>query len=257
MRAFASILLCVLLFSGLSACLPEATPLPPLPTDTPSQPTSTPTATVVWFPPTPTFTPFPTPAITPTVDLRPQVGELLLEDNFDSSRAWTLGQFAGGSAALGKNELTLAVTQERGYVSSVRSSPDLGNFYAEITASPSLCRGMDEYGLLVRVASPQDFYRFSLSCDGQARLDRILSGQASSPQPWTITGSVPPGAPSTSRLAVSAIGKEMRFFVNGEFLFSVDEPSIPSGNLGVFARATADPPVTVNFSDLQVYRVSP
>jgi hypothetical protein len=168
---------------------------------------------------------------------------------------WTVGHSPAGSTAISNNELTVAVSEPRGYLYSLRKQPALSDFYAEITASPSICRGADEYGLLLRFSKAQDFYRFSLTCDGQVRLDRFLSGRASSPQPLIFSGAVPPGAPSMSRLAVLAQGKEMRFFVNGEYQFTVQDPSLPNGSLGVFARAAGDDAVTVNFSDLSVYNL--
>jgi hypothetical protein len=132
----------------------------------------------------------------------------------------------------------------------------LSDFYAEITASPTLCRDQDEYGLLLRVSEDQDYYRFSLSCDGHARLDRVIGQDASSPQPWVLSGAIPPGAPSVSNLAVWAAGSEIRFFVNDEYLFTIHDPVLPTGLLGVFARSASDMAVTVNFSDLVVREIN-
>ena len=248
----------LLMAIGLAACLQAPTPLPPLPTATPLPSTNTPTPTVVWFPPTATFTPLPTPtqALTPTLDTRPQYGTLILADDFSNPGPWTLSRTTTGSLAITMNELTVAVAQPGGYLFSLRQQPDFTDFYAEITASPSLCRGPDEYGMLLRYSPSKEFYRFSLSCDGQVRLDRFYKGVASSPQPWMLSGAVPPGAPSSSRIAVLAVGKEMRFYVNDQFVFSVNDPTIPAGNLGVFARSAGDTVVTVNFSDLKVYSPS-
>jgi hypothetical protein len=241
----------------LSSCLPmTATPtLPPTATLAPS-PTTMPSATIVWFPPTPTHTPFPTPTPLPaTPDQHPGLGGVIFQDDFKSAGDWALSNSAYGSVALSKNKLTIAITVPKSYLSSVRSQPVFGNFYAEITASPNLCRGADEYGLLVRVTSAQDYYRFSVACNGQTRLDRIFHGQASSPQPWIMGSRVPVGSPSTSRLAVWALGDEMRFFINDEYQFTVHDPLLTSGALGVFARSAGDSAETVNFSDLVVRNV--
>lgn len=251
-----------LLASGLGAllagCLAPPTPLPPLPTDTPLPPTPSPTATIVWFPPTATYTPLPpiTPVITPTLDMRPGYGALIFADDFQKPELWALGRSGAGSAALGVSELSLAVSQPRGYLFSLRQETALSDFYLEITASPSICRGGDEYGLLVRLVSLQDFYRFGLTCRGEVRLDRLIGGQASSPHPPEFNGAVPPGAPSSSRLGVWALGREMRFYVNGQFLFSVRDPVLQVGGLGMYARASGDDPMTVNFSNLLVYQAT-
>jgi hypothetical protein len=108
------------------------------------------------------------------------------------------------------NELTLALKPPSDYIFSLRNQPVIGDFYLEVTASPSICRGEDEYGALLRVSPALEFYRFSLSCSGQVRLDKFYNNTASSPHPWTLSGAVPPGAPSQSRLGIWARGSEMK-----------------------------------------------
>jgi hypothetical protein len=248
------VLLCALI---LSACAAPPT-LAPTPTFTPAAPTDTPTPTIVWFPATATYTPFPIPTLQPTLDQRPGIGDLVFSDDFSDPSAWLESRTSEGSVAVTNHELTIAIAEnnERAYLYSVRTQPIYKNFYLEITASPSLCREKDEYGLLLRVASDADYYRLSLACDGNIRLDRLVGGNASSPQPWVLSGSVPPGAPSTALIGVWAYGDEMRFFVNNEYQFTVRDPSLGSGGFGVFARAAGDMAVTVNFSDMNIYEIT-
>ena len=137
--------------------------------------------------------------------------------------------------------------------SALATGTQLDSYYLEITASPSICRGQDEYGLLLRTKDNSDFYRFALSCSGEASVDRLVQDQATSAQAATPNGAIPPGAPSQTRIGVWSRGQELRFYANGQFLFSVRDPFLLSGGLGVFARAAGDEPVTVNFSDLVVY----
>ncbi len=248
-------LLCFLLL--LPACFPVSS-TEEMPTETVAPTlTVTPTPTIIWFPPTPTFTPFPTRSITPTPDLRPGLGKVILQDDFSSADEWILSSTSQGSVALGKNELSVVVSEPKTYLYSVRKSPELSDFYLEITASPNLCQGMDEYGLLLRFSSPGDFYRFSLTCNAQIRLDRLVGGEASSPQTWMVSGDAPPGAPSICRLAVWAAGSELRFFVNDQFQFSVKDPTITRGNIGVFARSAGNNIESVIFSDLIIKEIHP
>lgn len=249
----------------LSACAatpgletPPVETIEPTPSETPD-PSAEPTATIVWFPPTATFTPMPTASavVTPTLEVEVARGELLFSDDFSEPELWSLGRNSAGSAAISKNRLTLAVSEEEGYLYSLRQQPELTNFYAEITASANLCLGGDEYGLLVRATGSSEFYRFSVTCDGQVRLDRYTGGRASSPYEPSPGQGVPPGAPSTLRMGVLAAGKELQFFINDEHQFTVQDPAIESGHLGVFARAAGDTPVTINFTDLSVYRPAP
>lgn len=250
--------LCIILAAcaALSACITAVTPLPPEPTDTP-QPSATPTATVIWFPPTSTSTVFPTPLVTPTLQVIPETGNIIFRDDFSDPENWNLLQTASTSIALGKNNLVLALDQPGAYLYTLRSTPRLDDFYLEITAGPSLCRAGDEYGLLLRVSPSVEFYRFSISCDSYVRVDKYYQGRASSPRPKELTGVVPPGAPSSSRLGVWASGKEIRFSINGEVLFTINDPSLTAGSLGLFIRSGGENALTVSFSDLVVRSITP
>ncbi|HNB55236.1 MAG TPA: hypothetical protein PK530_25010, partial [Anaerolineales bacterium] len=193
----------------------------------------------------------------PTPDQRAGIGELLYSDDFRTGEGWSLLTSPRGNVALSTNSLTLAVFGARASVSSLLQGKIFGNFYLEITARTSLCSGEDQYGLLFREASNADFYRFALTCNGQTRLDRLVGGTASSPQDWMFTSAVPVGPLGTVRLAVWAVGREMRFFINDQFQFAVSDPMLSSGGIGVFARSAGETALTVNFSDLEVYAVSP
>lgn len=243
------------LAAWLAACQPIGA-VAPLPTKT-STPTATLTSTVIWFPPTDTPTPLPTVIPSPTVELRPGLGAELIRDAFDNPGLWSLSQIPGGTAAIAGGELTLAIVQPKVYLASLRSEPTLADFYAEITASPSLCSGADQYGLLFRFQSPGYFYRFALSCEGQARLDRVVGGTAGSPQDWLPSASLPAGAPGNARLGVWVQGKEMRFFVNDEFQFGVQDAYLDRGLIGVFARSAGESALTVSFSELVVHEINP
>jgi hypothetical protein len=183
------------------------------------------------------------------------MGELIFSDDFDDPSAWLLSQTATTSIAMGNSALTLALDQPEGYLYTLRNNSTLTDFYLEVTASPSLCRDGDEYGLLLRVSPALEFYRFSLYCDGGVRLDKYYNGRASSPIPKTLSGSVPPGAPSSSRLAVWAKGKVLRFYVNDEYQFQIKDPTLLEGSLGFFIRSAGDTAVTVSFSDLIARKV--
>lgn len=239
----------------LSACSPAETPQTTVIETQAPTPTNTVTPTIEWFPATATPTLHPTLQLSPTPDLKPNIGAILFRDDFSEPGEWTLGTSTKGSIALGINELTIAVSEPGAYLHSIRQQPELSDFYLEIRTNPTLCRQEDQYGLLLRTASPNDFYRYALSCDGRVRLDRIAGGTASSPQPWTSSTAAPPGAPISSKLGVWAKGNEMRFFVNGIHQFTVKDPLMPSGNMGLFAWSGGDTAVTVNFSDLIVYQI--
>jgi len=229
------------------------TPTPLLPTPTPTF-TQEPTSTPVWFPATETPTPPPLPTPRPTEQLHPGVGELLLTDTFSGS-GWQTGVAETGAVAFGKSTLTLSTSGARNSMLSLRAGTLPGDAYLEITVTPSLCRDTDAYGLLLRAASSRDFYRFLLNCDGQARLERVLQGQASLMQDWSPAGAMLPGGLLPVRVGVWMAGSELRLFVDNEFVFSARDPVLTEGQLGDFARASGSSTLTVSFSDLEVYAI--
>ena len=235
----------------LAACLPLNSTLPtetPVLTDTPI-----PTQTIVWFPPsaTPTLLAFPTYTATP--EMGPGIGKETLSDDFSDDSVWDTATSNQGSAAISRNRLTLAV-QPKYYLASMRHELIVSDFYAEITARPSLCRGDDNYGLVVRGIG-SSFYRFVLACNGEVRAERVSGGTRLSIHEPVPSGDAP-AAPGEVRIGVWAVGGDMRLFLNGRYQFSVTEGTFPSGGLGVFVRSTGDTLTTVTFSDLAVYEVN-
>jgi hypothetical protein len=181
------------------------------------------------------------------------LGGLIASDDFTDPGEWDTAVSDEGSASVSRTRLTLAV-QPGVYIVSLQRQMVLGNFYAEITAKPSLCRGADEYGFLVR-ASAVTYYRFALTCDGQAHAERISLRERHDLHEPVISGDVPPGAPGEVRIGVWAAGPELRLFLNGRYQFSFTDRNLSSGTVGVFASAQGDTPVTVTFSDLRVRSV--
>lgn len=242
----------LLVLSALAACV-EQPPEAVLPAESSATPSAAPTATIQWFPPTDTPRPLATPTTMPTEELRPGIGDLILKDIFEENSPWQTQRSAAGSVAFGREELTLAISQPQGMLYSLRNEPTLNDFYLEITASPSLCRGADVYGLLLRAVSPQDTYRFLIACNGMLRLERIKNSKVVILQDWTPSAQVPPGSPLVLRLGVWALNNELRFFINDVYQFGVHDTVWRSGRIGIFARSAGKSALTVNFSRLEVY----
>ena len=225
-----------------------ATPTPIIPTETP-----VPTSTIVWFPPSATPTAQALSTKAPTPEMRPGVSSDLVTDDFSNPSDWDVASSNDASAEIDNNRITLAAQSEV-YMLSLKHDLILSNYYAEITARPSICRADDNYGLIVR-ASPSQYYRFVLACDGTTRAERVSGGTRLVLQQPLPSGDVPPGAPGEVRIGVWAYGKEMRLFLNGRFQFSIIDPSFPSGTVGVFVRSAGNTPAVVSFSDLKIQSI--
>ena len=252
MKTFCAALLLFLL--GAAGCAPLiAEPTAVLETASPIPST---TATIDWFPATATATLAPVIELTPTPTPDLGLGEVLLSDDFAESGSWQTFQTTAGSAAYGDHEFTLAVSSSKGYLTSLRSQPDLSNFYLEVSVNPSLCQAGDSYGLLLRALNEWSYYRWVITCDGQTRLERVKDGFAVLVQDWLYGAQIRPGAEVELRLGVWMYANQMRFFVDGVEQFSARDPVWTNGVVGFFARAGGDTPLTVNFSALSVRAVT-
>lgn len=244
------VIVCGLLLSGCSGAGLEsitATPRPPSPT--PLQ-----TTTPIWFPATATVTPQIVRTQPATPEMLVGLDSILATDDFSDTATWDTAASDQGSASISRDRLTLAV-QPGVYMISLQRNIIAGDFFAEITARPSLCRGEDEYGFLVR-ANAITYYRFSLTCDGQVHAERISLKERHELFEAVISGDVPLGAPGEVRIGVWAAGSELRLFLNGRFQFSFTDSNLSAGSMGVFAHATGETPLTVTFSDLVVRTVN-
>ena len=223
--------------------------------------TSPPTATIVWFPETPTWTPFPTMIATATPELFPGMGGQIFHDNFSDLKSWsdTTSQSNGSNnIILDRNRLTLAINQAPARLSSINTleSASLTDFYAELTISVNRCSGDDSYGMLFRAAGGDFAYRFLLNCSGMARVDHIRGSEVTLLQNSVTSGDAPPAAPGLVKMGVWTAGAEMRFYLNGHYQFRVINSYLKRGTLGVVANAISPNGMNINFSDLTVYSVA-
>ncbi len=240
--------------SGCSVLLPPPTPMP---TSTPTQ-THTPTATIDWFPatPTPTGTPRATATPQPTLpDPMTGVGELLVQDDFIDSELWITRQGQSGNIAFGINNLTLALAKADVYLSSISRHSLAENFYMEMTVETSLCFPEDQFGWIFWQQSEGDYYRLSLNCASEYRLELVQGGQTVVLRNWENAARMQPGAPAENRVGIWVHAGQFRLYINDVFQFEEKLARGRDGLLGVFAHTSGNAALTVKFSDLKIYDV--
>ena len=254
MKCAASTILLGLLALALSACAAAAdSPIQDMPAAAATG--APPSPTIVWFPPSVTPTPQLIATIPPTPERKPGIEGLVLADDFSTAGPWNPAASEEASIEVSLNRLTIAV-QPGVTAYRVRQGVALQDFYAELTARPSLCRNTDNYGLLFRAPSNAAYYGFAVSCDGTSFAERVRLGQPYELHAPVPSADAPVGAPGEVRLGVWVSGSDMRFFLNGRYQFSISDRAYASGSVGAFAHSAGDTPVAVTFSDLSVYEVS-
>lgn len=248
--AAATIFITVLALSG---CI-SASPLP-TPTPTQAAPTATPTFIIPTLIPTATFTPEPEPS--PTPDLLTGLGDLIFEDSFYRNLGWDIGQSEVGGASLVEERLSLAVRRSNNFYFIQSPAPTTTDFFLEVTVRSEVCSDGDEFGVMFRDRGMGEHYRFALTCDGNARVSRVLAEGEIVLVPLTQTYAMFPGLLVDNRIAIWASGNQFRFYINDLEVFSARDRVLPSGKLTFFVRSRRSSQTTVSFDDFTVRALLP
>lgn len=241
----------MLLAGTVGGC--AVTPPSPTPTSTPLPPTAT-----VAFPTlVPTQTATPGASATPAPNVDAERGQLLLTDSFDDREVWLVSESQSGGSSVGGGRLSISVRERRAYHFVTRSRDFFGDALVEVDVYTELCEPGDEFGLMFRVNSLGEHYRFVIGCDGAARASRALQDGSRGLTLWVSSPAILPLSPVRNHLALLARGDTFHFFVNDVELFTVRDVTLTSGLLGLMARAGPGGQVSVSFDDLTVYALRP
>ncbi len=236
----------------LSGCIPLSTQPAPTPTLLPA--TRTPTFPFPTLIPTTTLTPLPSPS--PTADPLSGLGEVIYEDGFERDLGWEPQIFGSGGAGLLEGAYSLSARQPFSQILGFSPAAITADAYLQVSARPILCSPDDEYGLIFRTNPLGEYYRFTLNCQGAARLSRITTeGEFvifTDPQP----DSVFPGLLIDNVLAVRMRGKDFTLYVNGSEIARVSDGLLTSGGSGLYIRTRQGGQTTVQFDDYMLWGLS-
>ncbi len=252
-----SILLCVFICSGCGGIQIQSMITPSEtaePTGTAILPLAAPTEEIVWFPPTETPRPLNTPTRYVTISTFPKIGDLLLQDSFSDEGTWQTFRSDQGNAVMANHELTLAIQNGESSITSYAQLPYQADFYLSLDVKLSLCSyHEDSYGFLFRVGNSDNYYRWQINCLGQTKLERRYKGELLPLNDWAVNGQVRPGAPQKMNIGILAKGSTLKFYINKVFLFETNDTVLAEGGFGLFAHSEGYSPLTVSFSNLELY----
>ncbi len=244
------LLACALLLSGCAsapAASPTPTPEPlPSPTATFTFPTLIPTATV---------TSVPSPTTSPGIAV--DAGPILFQADFSAEEGWRLSSDADGGASLSGGSLVIAVSRPNASRYVIVPVPPAADFLLEAGIRAGLCGPEDEIGILFRVSPKEDHYRFTLDCQAEVRLTRVLERGAAVLAGPADAPSVIPGSPAENQIAILARGETFIFFINGAEVLRSHDPHLTSGHFGFFVRSAGQGQTTAALTSLTVRALLP
>jgi len=212
---------------------------------------------------TPTFTALPLARATPTATPgRPaptsSVG-ILFSDDFASmseseGKGWTFESGDNVDWSWSANALSASV-QKKNWIGWNSPDGEYDDFGAEIEAQPS-SSGYVEYGIIFRISGETDtrsYYIFCWTSEGKYFLQKKVDGKWADTDPVNTTSSqlIKQGQ-ARNRLGVQAQGDQISLYINGSLVKTVNDDSVSSGTLGVFAGTGDNDQAGVTFSRLTI-----
>jgi hypothetical protein len=211
----------------------------------------------------PTTTPTTAPVAFSTPDPNQNLGDLRFEDRFDGSNGWLWGYIEEGVVSFTQdNGAVLARLEAADKGWRISLGPDAftaGDQQVQLTARSEICADQDEWGLLFRGALNSndkfDGYVVKLNCAGQVSVDRLTNNKSASLLGWTIAEAAKAGAGVENTLLVWADTSELRIYVNGAYVVTIQDTTYPSGEYGLFVNDRTHGNAQFRFTDLRVFDI--
>jgi len=173
------------------------------------------------------------------------------EEDFSAPGAWKLESDAAARVTVEGGALRISILAPN-QLAWASAGKDLRDFHLTVEASQVAGPDDNEYGVLVRMQDPRNFYAFSVSGDGYFLVSRFVDGVR---QPlgadWTPSDAVRSGM-GTNTLEVVAQGNRLTFVVNGQQLVQVEDDRFSHGDVGLYAGSFYEGGVEVQFDNLRV-----
>jgi hypothetical protein len=137
---------------------------------------------------------------------------------------------------------------------------EIENFYMEMTARPSDCKGTDRYGLMLRVPDRKEAnrgYWFQFSCEGKYAFQKWDGtenpGKVTGLIGWTSNAAINAGPNATNRLGIMAVGDTFTLYANGVKLATVSDDTWLKGGFGVIIGAKETTGFTVYIDQIRYW----
>jgi len=168
---------------------------------------------------------------------------------------WMLENDELGSTVIVPEQLLIDLNSPNLIQYAMLMEPTFSDFALEVEAQLVDGSLASTYGVLFRMQSPEEFYRFAITGDGMFLIER------QDPQgtwfrfadDWRDTVAINQGLGSTNILKVVADGPKIAVYVNDTLLEEVIDDSYSAGNIALDAGTFDGAGTQVSFDNLSVY----
>lgn len=220
-------------------------------------PAATPTIAQVFFPtvtPAPTITP-PLPAPTEVGPPTPgpeAPGPLLFQDDFSTNNAgWLTADTVEyrGQVVDGRYRIVIFTPDTIWWTQSGREFTDF-RYEADVIWAEQQ-EAEQGLGLVLRLQDARHFYFFEIDQFGNYRIRARDGDEWRTLLNWSLSSALRAGL-GTNRLAVEAVGENLRFEANGDLLFQTHDGAYLGGDIGLAASNEGASTLTGEFDNVRV-----
>jgi hypothetical protein len=130
------------------------------------------------------------------------------------------------------------------------------DFIMEVEATQLAGSLESSFGVLFRMRSPQEFYRFDITGNGHYTVDRHNADGSWTHyvEDWPLAGVVKQGYNQTNLLRVMANGSEIAVYANGELLHQFSDAGYSEGSIALAGGTFGQAGLSVSFDNLVMQR---
>lgn len=168
---------------------------------------------------------------------------------------WMLENDELGSTIIVPEQLLINLNSPNLIQYAALAEPTFSDFALEVEAQLVSGSLASTYGVLFRMQSPEEFYRFAITGDGMYLLERRDPDGAwfRFTDGWHDTAAINQGLGSPNILKVVADGSKIAIYVNDTLLEEVTDDSYSAGNIALDAGTFDGAGTQVSFDNLFVY----
>ncbi|HPS32327.1 MAG TPA: hypothetical protein PKW57_02395 [Anaerolineaceae bacterium] len=181
----------------------------------------------------------------------PEQGEILLEDDFSTTdKAWYTGEEDGNSIKNLGGIMEFTVVKESWLIWTESTLLDTPDVVIEVDALLWDGDLTNNYGVMCRYVDEDNYYSLTIANDGYVEILKYVGGEAE-----LLYGEMQLAGfdENLNHIAASCIGETLSLYVNGDFIASVEDSSLESGDVGLVVGTYDLPPVTVRFDNFIAY----
>lgn len=183
-------------------------------------------------------------------------GNVIFSDSFVPGQMglWDIEGDALAQTAVIDEQLVIELSTPHTIQFTTLTAPQFTDFVLE--ADVRHLRGSDQnsFGLLFRMQSAQEFYRFDITSNGTFMLER-RNGDGSWTRfvdDWTPSAAINQGLMSTNHLKVQAVGRDISVYVNDTLLIQISDNTYVGGTIGLDAGTFFTSDLRVAFDNVVV-----